>query len=41
MLPRKSLSQMIGSGVAVAPGGNSPTCGHCRLRETCHYRMTA
>jgi hypothetical protein len=36
MVPRKSVSMVIGIGPHVAPGGRS--CDLCNMKETCRYR---
>ena len=37
MLPRKSLTMVIGIGSDVNGDGN--TCDYCSMGQTCHYRM--
>lgn len=36
MLPRKSLSMVVGIGEHVSQSGS--TCDYCRMRETCRYQ---
>jgi hypothetical protein len=36
MLPRKSLSMVLGIGERIAQSGT--TCDYCRMRETCRYQ---
>jgi hypothetical protein len=40
MVPRKSVSMVIGIGAQIIWWTQSEVCARCRLRETCHYKVT-
>ncbi len=41
MVPRKSLSMVIGMGPQMRNWTKVESCAHCNLRETCRYRLHA
>ena len=41
MVPRKSLSMVIGMGPQMRSWTKVESCAHCNLRETCRYRLHA
>jgi hypothetical protein len=40
MVPRKSVSMIIGIGPQMAKWSRAEVCARCSLRETCHYKLT-
>jgi len=40
MIPRKSVSMIIGIGPQMATWTRAEVCARCTLRETCHYKLT-
>ena len=41
MVPRKSVSMVIGLGPQMKTWTRAETCARCNLRKTCHYRIHA
>lgn len=41
MVPRKSLSMVVGIGLQMRSWTKVESCAHCNLRETCRYRVHA
>jgi len=41
MVPRKSVSLVIGMGLEMATWTREELCAHCPLRKTCPYRIGA
>jgi hypothetical protein len=40
MIPRKSVSMVMGIGPQMAKWSRAEVCARCSLRETCHYKLT-
>jgi hypothetical protein len=40
LVPRKSISMLIGIGPQMTKWSRAEVCARCSLRETCHYRVT-
>jgi len=40
MVPRKSVSMVMGIGPKMAKWTRAEVCARCSLRETCHYKVT-